>query len=75
MLRLTDCLAIPDEHKPEDVTPVPEDPSTLQTYMQDRRVIGVSRCRVLVGCAISIRTKIENAHPLYPLCRYGRCVL
>lgn len=27
---------------PEDITPVPEDSDTLQTYIQDRRVIGVS---------------------------------
>ena len=34
---------------PEDVTPVPEDVETLQNYIQDRRVIGVSTsyCRTL----------------------------
>lgn len=26
----------------DDITPVPEDTETLQTYIQDRRVIGVS---------------------------------
>ena len=26
----------------DDITPVPEDNETLQTYIQDRRVIGVS---------------------------------
>ena len=34
--------AIPVGNNPEDVTPIPEDSVSLQTYIQDRRVIGVS---------------------------------
>ena len=33
---------IPVVNNPEDVTPVPEDSDSLQIYIQDRRVIGVS---------------------------------
>ena len=35
---------------PEDITPVPEDSEKLQTYIQDRRVIGVSCCYSSVDC-------------------------
>ena len=35
----------------DDITPVPEDAETLQTYIQDRRVIGVSHLLRCGFCA------------------------
>lgn len=62
-------------NKLSDVTPVPEDPESMQEYIQDRRVIGVSTLSLLITSTLyfcSGNPKRSRPLPLHVRTRVAR---